>query len=269
MKTHQILVANDDGVESPGLQAAVEAVMDLGEVTVVAPAYQQTAMGRSWHGSRDAALESIEYSAKGQNITAYRCPCSPALSVRHGIDVLFHEHKPDLIISGINYGENLGINMTVSGTVGAAYEAASFGIPAIAISKQTDLDTHMSYTEQDWETSIFFLKKFAKSVLGKTFPKDVDVLNVNVPANATPQTPWKLTTIERQIYFWGEIENPTKASKLSDRVYSVQIDPQTLVPGSDIHAFIVEQAVSVTPLSLDQTSRIGLDTLKHQLPLDF
>ena len=142
MRKPKILITNDDGIHSPGLRAAAEAAQSIGEVTIAAPRHQQTGMGRSLTGNREARLEQINYLVNGRNITAFHCECSPALVVRHCLKTVFHDNKPDLLISGINYGENLGFNVTCSGTVGAALEGASFGIPSIAISKQTEIESH-------------------------------------------------------------------------------------------------------------------------------
>jgi 5'-nucleotidase len=145
MRKYQILITNDDGIESPGLRAAVESVVDIGDVTIVAPSHQQTGMGRSLTGDEQARLEPVDYQINGTKISAYHCDCSPALVVRHSLKTIFNGNRPDLLVSGMNYGENLGTNVTCSGTVGAALEASSFGIAAIAISKQTDIESHHGF----------------------------------------------------------------------------------------------------------------------------
>ena len=131
-----IIVTNDDGVYSPGLCAAAEAVQDLGDLLVVAPRFQQTSMGRSFPKSKDVGIiEKIKIMLNGCEIEAYGVHGSPAHAVSHGILELAYR-KPDLCISGINYGENLGLSISCSGTIGAAFEADSYDIPSIAISRQ-------------------------------------------------------------------------------------------------------------------------------------
>lgn len=162
MQNYNILITNDDGIESPGLRAAVKAVLHIGNVTIVAPSHQQTGTGRGMIGEKQSSLKPIEYHLNGTDIRAYHCECSPALIVRHSLRTIFKESQPDLLISGINYGENLGIDITSSGTIGAALEASSRGIPGIAISKQTDIESHHQYTDQDWSAASFFLNRFTK-----------------------------------------------------------------------------------------------------------
>jgi 5'-nucleotidase len=110
MGSTRILVTSDDGIHSPGLRAAVEVLLDLGEVIVVAPFKQQTGMGRSYFVNPDAVLVPVPFEVDGTNVWAYGCECSPAMAVRHGLDVLFLDMKPDLVVTGINYGENLSVS---------------------------------------------------------------------------------------------------------------------------------------------------------------
>lgn len=265
MKNHKILVTNDDGIHSPGLDAAVKAVMEIGDVTVVAPSNQQTGMGRSITGNKEAKLIPVDYQINGVKMTAYHCECSPALIVKHSLSIIYNNKKPDLLISGINYGENLGINITTSGTIGAAIEASSFGIPAIAISKQTDIDSHHKYTNQDWKASSHFLNYFTKVLLRKTMPLDVDVLKIDIPKDATPSTPWKLTKLAKTHYYSSVLETPTIKSRIGDSKTKIDIDIETLDPETDIYAFLVDRCIPVTPLSLDSTSRVNFSSLQGVL----
>ncbi len=262
MKSQRILVTNDDGIDSPGLRAAVEAVMDLGKVTVVAPSNQQTAMGRSLTGNIEAKLIPVDYRINGVEVNAYHCECSPAMAVKHCLPILYADKKPDLLISGINYGENLGLNITISGTMGAALEASCSDIPAIAVSKQTEIDSHYEHTNQDWKASTHFLNCFATVLLSKTMPLDVDVLNINVPQGATPSTPWKITKLARINYFASLLENPSVHSRIGDTKIINTCDKKTLDPETDVAVFLINKWVSVTPLSLDFTSRVNFTSLQ-------
>ncbi len=256
-----ILVTNDDGIDSPGLKAAVEAVFPLGNIIVLAPNIQQTATGRGLFGDKDLTLQSAEFIVKDVNVEAYHCNCSPALIVRHGLRTILRDAMPDLLISGINYGENLGINITSSGTIGAALEGASFGVPGIAISKQTDVSTHLHYSDQDWSASIHFLKKFAKRMLASRLPDDVDLLKIDVPENASPSTRWGVTKLARCAYYFKTIENPTLDSKLGEGQTIIKVDGDNIDQSSDIYAIAKEKIVSVTPVSLDLTSRVQFEEL--------
>jgi len=265
MTNTQILITNDDGIESPGLRAAVEAVINLGEVTVIAPTTQQTATGRGLTGNKQSSLLPVEYNVEGKNIKAFHCDCSPALIVRHSLMTVFRVKKPDLVVSGINYGENLGANVTCSGTVGAALEAASKGIPSIAISKQTDIASHLKYTEQDWSTTAYFLKHFSELLLDTKMMHDVDVLKIDVPASATSNTEWKFTKLARTGYYLKEIEPPNLNAKLNDGNTVIKVDENKLNPDTDIHTFAIQKLVSVTPLSIDMSSRVSFDDLRNHI----
>ncbi len=265
MNKYQILLTNDDGIESPGLRAAVAAAVQTGNVTVVAPSHQQTATGRGLTGNREASLTPINYKVNGVDITAYHCDCSPALIIKHSLATLFPHKKPELLISGINYGENLGTNITSSGTIGAALEAASFGIPAIAISKQTDIASHQKYTDQDWQVSAYFLKYFSKLLLTKKMPHDVNVLKIDIPQNATTSTQWKVTKLSNSTYYSKVIENPSLLSKICDAKTEININRDSLLPETDIFAFSVERVITVTPLSVDLTSRTSFSGLQKIL----
>jgi len=254
-----ILVTNDDGIESPGLRAAVEAVLPLGEVIVVAPSRQQTSAGRGLHGDQHGSFQRVELKFGGKTVTGYHCDCSPARVVLHAFDVLFHDQKPDLLISGINYGENLGTNVTISGTVGAALQAASHGVAGLAMSLQTDIVNHRKYVELEWAAASHFCHLFALATLNTKLPPDVDVLNVNVPASATIKTPWKVTRLSRQPYFVNHLADPHHASKIGEAVCQFGFDEASLEPDSDIRA-VRSNLVSVTPVSMDLTSRIDLKT---------
>jgi 5'-nucleotidase len=260
-----ILLTNDDGIQSPGLKAAARAVLGLGELLVVAPLTQQTAMGRSFTGRSDALLEPVEYVVEGHPIRAYACEGSPASVVRHGLLVLCRDRLPDLVVSGINYGENVGGSITASGTVGAAYESASLGIPSLAASLQMHPSAFMHHGEQDWDAAEHFLRLFAGKLLNTELPFDVDVLKIDVPETATRDTPWRLTRLSRQRYFMRVLETPTLASRLGDGHVAVKVDHENLESDSDVHALVNDATVAVTPLSLDATSRADFDLIRKIL----
>ena len=259
-----ILVTNDDGIKSPGLRAAVEAVLPLGEVIVVAPSRQQTSAGRGLHGDENGSLQRADLKFGGRTVTAYHCDCSPASAVLHAFDVLFREKKPDLVVSGINYGENLGSNITISGTIGAALQGASHGVPGLAMSLQTDIENHRRHVELEWGAASHFCCQFASMMLTSPLPSDVDILNVNVPALASPKTPWRVTRLSRQNYFVNHLANPTSTSRIGEATCRIGYDEVSLEPDSDIRA-VHSGLVSVTPISLDMTSRVNLEKIGIQL----
>ena len=265
MKKFKILVTNDDGINSPGLLAAVQAGKKFGDIIVAAPASQQTAMGRSLKGNRNALLEPVDYQVDGVKVEAYQCECSPASVVKHSLAVLFPFENPDLIISGINYGENIGATITSSGTVGAALEGATFGVPAIAISKETDIESHNKYTKQDWTGTQYFLSYFVKQLLAKRLPLDVDVLKIDVPDAADSSTSWRITKQAKTPYYSTVLKNPSLQSRLGDGITTIDLDIESLEPGTDIYSIYADKIVSVTPLSISLTSRVDFRELENIL----
>ena len=189
----QILLTNDDGILSPGLWSAAAALEQIGYVHVVAPREQSSGTGRSMPNTSDGIIEPQQVKVNGREWTVYAVGGTPAQAVQHGVFEIVPQ-KPNLIVSGINYGENLGLGITVSGTVGAAMEGAAMGIPALAVSLETKLEHHLSYShEVDFSTAAYFTTLLGKLLMKRQLPEDVKVLKVDLPAEATPQTPWDIT----------------------------------------------------------------------------
>src|SRR5512146_1399292 len=197
----QILLTNDDGIQSPGLWAAAEALSEIGFVHVMAPRDQFSGAGRSYSISSDGLIASQIMEVGGKQWTVYGIGGTPAETVLHAVlEVL--PRLPDLVVSGINYGENIGTAVTTSGTVGAALEAASFGLPAMAISLETLPAQHFSYSnEVDFSAAAHFTRYFGQMLLEKKMPPDVFVLKVDIPRQATVQTPWEITRQSLQRYY--------------------------------------------------------------------
>ena len=259
-----ILLTNDDGIRSPGLWAAAEALEPLGFVTVVAPRQQSTGAGRSMPAASEGRLYEETVNVNGKNWKVYAADGTPAQAVQHGLLEILPRF-PDLLVSGINYGENVGSGVTISGTVVAALEGASFSIPSLAVSLQTAPQYHHTHsTDIDFSTAAFFTEKFARVLLSLPRPADVDVLKVEIPEGATVQTPWRVTRLSRTRYYLPQ--RPTREN-LGDKGhigYQRTIEPDLLEPDSDVRA-LVEGVVSVTPLSLDITSRVDLHELARLL----
>jgi 5'-nucleotidase len=151
-----ILFTNDDGIASPGLWAVVKAFEGMGELLVTAPRDQQSGMGRSLPRYTTGELHPQEIPVYINNCRAVAIDGTPAQSVQHGV-LEIADRQPDLIVSGINYGDNCGNGVTISGTVGAAIEGASLGIRSIAVSLQTPFDLHLSYdTSVDFSAAAHF-----------------------------------------------------------------------------------------------------------------
>lgn len=260
-----VLFTNDDGIDSPGLWASAGAFLEIADVLIVAPIEQQSGMGRSLPMYSRGNVVERELTINGQKILAYGVGGTPAQAVQHGVYEI-SDRWPSLVVSGINYGENVGNGVTISGTVGAALEGAALGIPSIASSLQVPQGLHTSYSrEVNFLTAAHFTRLFGELLLnGVQFP-DVDVLKIEIPTHATPDTAWKLTRVSRKRLFW-----PTRVQKkhLSDDGspgYTKLLDPSTAEPDSDIYTVLHEGLVSVSPVSFDMTSRIDRETLRSAL----
>jgi 5'-nucleotidase len=198
-------------------------------------------------------------------VRAYALESSPAQSVLRALVELV-PRQPELVISGINYGENMGSGVTISGTVGAALEAASVGVPALAVSLQTPHEFHYHPSDSvDFSVAADFARRMAELVLAGELPPDVDVLKVDVPATATLDTPWRMTRVSRQRYYVPARRPRATAGGSPELNYVVEIDWKTLEPDSDIYALVVDRVVSVSPLSIDLTSRVDRSALAAEL----
>jgi 5'-nucleotidase len=262
-----ILLTNDDGIRSPGLLAVAEAVCDLGDLLMVAPATQQTGMGRGTPPVTRRSLTEERLLVNCREMKAYAMTGSPAQTVLYGVLALA-PRRPALVISGINHGENPGTSVTVSGTVGAALQAAELGIPGLAVSLETTREYHYNHGHNlDWRVAAHVTRYFAQAILRAQLPFDVDVIKIDVPADATPETPWRLTRQSRQPYY--ELFKPANARTSPDGMveldYRIHIYWDTLEPDSDINAFAKNRVIAVTPLSQDLTSRTDLAALERQL----
>lgn len=260
-----IILTNDDGINSPGLLAAAHALAPLGWILVAAPSQQQSAMGRSMPLTNEGTIRSLQRVVGDDNWEMYAVDGTPAQSVQHAILELA-DRKPDLLVSGINYGENVGTGTTISGTIGAALEAASFEVPALAVSLAMDQQYHQSHSDEvDFSVAGYFTHHFAERLLANKMPPDVDVLKVDVPWDASEQTAWRLTRQSRQRYY--EPQRPERTSFDIPGIvdYRRAIDFDRLEPESDIAVLVNKRLVSVTPLSLDLTSRVPFGDLEEQL----
>ncbi len=249
-----ILLVNDDGILSPGLKALAEAVVDFGDVLIVAPMEQQTSMGRSYpRRDRLGVIDKVPANIFGKGCRAYSAVASPAYCVAYAV-MEITDRKPDLCISGINYGENLGKTLSYSGTVGAVLQAADFGIPSIAISRPSKLsEINGEYAELDWSLAQAAVRYWTCKVLQEGIPMGAPILNINVPENAVKPSDYRYTFQSSQDMF-GFVKSGSrdfsKPYPLASRKRETFDDIET---GSDIHAVCVERIISVTPIECDFT----------------
>lgn len=250
-----ILFTNDDGIGSPGLQCAAEAFVDVADILIVAPREQQSGMGRSLPVTSEGRIYEQEMTLAGRKQRVYAVDGTPAQCVQHGVLELA-DRLPRLVVSGINYGENAGNGVTISGTVGAALEAASLSIPALAVSQVTRHEEHYTHSRDvDFRASAQFARRFGLWLIGNAAPDDVDVLKIDVPLGATPDTPWKMTRLSRNRIYWPTRPERVALNDVGRLGYRVDNQPSEAEPDSDVYVLLHEQLVSVTPISLDMTSR--------------
>jgi len=165
----RILVTNDDGVHSPGIKALAAAVEHLGDVVVVAPTQEASAIGHALTLRRPLLIETIDPQTFAIDGTPTDCVNIAITHILHG--------NPDLIVSGINKGWNLGDDVTYSGTVSGALEGALLGIPSLAVSAERVKDS------AEFESSARVAAQVAEAVLERGMPK-FTLLNINVPRGA-------------------------------------------------------------------------------------
>ncbi len=261
-----ILVTNDDGVRSPGLLAAAQALIPLGQVVIVAPRQQSSGAGRSLPVTSDGLITPMDVRLNGHRLSAYAVGGSPAQAVLHAVLEIL-DTPPDLVVSGINYGENLGTGITVSGTIGAAFEAAALGFRALAVSLETPKEYHLSHSDAvDFSAAAHFTHYFAQRLLQDgTLPPDVDVIKVDVPADATPATPWRLCRQAHKRYYRPLRPRRKSWDEPGTVGYAPGDPPETFPPDTDVYVLRVERQVAVTPLSLDCTSRVAFPELEGWL----
>ncbi len=244
--------------------AAASALSKLGYVTVAAPREQVSGAGRSLPHTSDGRITKTVLNINEQEWPVFAIGGSPAQVVQHALLEIM-PGPPALVVSGINYGENLGTSITVSGTVGAAMEGAAMGVPALAVSLQLAGTDYLSYSQQDFTTAGYFTYLFAKMMLEKSFPPDVDLLKLEVPTGATQNTPWRMTRLARHRYYLPFAERTGKWEEPYLMEGRPQVSREEVAPDTDIYTVVFDQLVSVTPLSLDMTSRVDLQALEAHL----
>jgi 5'-nucleotidase len=261
----QILLTNDDGIRAHGLWAAAEALSAIGFVTVCAPREQYSGAGRSMPHRSDGVLSEEEVTVHGLTWKVYAVGGSPAQAVQHGILELMRQ-PPDLVVAGINHGENLTTSVTISGTVGAALEGASFGVPALAVSQEMPQEYAFSNPEDiDFTGARYFTERFARLLLRGSAISDVDVLKVDIPSGASPATPWRITRLSRSKYYVPVSPGRERLSDSAPVGYEINLKRDELESDSDVYAVRVAREVSVTPMSMDLTSRVDLAEFEQRL----
>ncbi len=252
------LISNDDGITASGILAAKKAVDDLCDTYVVAPEHQQSGIGHAL--TLYEPLRVNEHTLRDGSV-GYGVNGTPTDAVTIALFDIMGE-KPDIMISGINTGYNIGkAELTTSGTLGAAIEAASFEIPAIAISQEVtrdDIKFDTGEVEIDFDFAGKMLKKLTKIILKKGLPEGIDLLNVNIPANPINEE-FEVAKLGKRMYV------PKIDKRLDPRekpYYWIGGEPyDSDEPGTDGYELRKAQKTTVTPLKIDLTS--DMDLLKE------
>ena len=238
-ETPFILVCNDDGIFSPGIKALAEVASEFGDIEIVAPDSQQSAVGHSITVSNPLRAQAFEISERfhGQAVSG-----TPADCIKLAHDKLL-ERKPDLVVSGINHGSNAGINILYSGTVSAATEGTILGYPSIAV----------SCTDYDEEADLSGAKDAARKVIGyvlsEGLPKGV-TLNLNVPPGPLRGIKWARQANSRYVEeFEGRVDpNNRDYYWMTGRL-------ELLDEGDDVDVNVLEKGyASLTPIQYDMTA---------------
>lgn len=249
----RVLISNDDGIHAPGLKKLVALVRRLArEVWVVAPESEQSAASHSLTLRRPLRLRKLaprRYAVDG----------TPTDCVLLAVNQLMKDKPPDLVLSGINLGGNMGEDTTYSGTIAAAMEATLLGIPAIALSQFVAGNGAHDGSPVSWAVAEKFAPEVIAKVLSLPWPRDL-LINVNFPAVAPEAVSGIEVTREGRRKIGGYIHEGADPRGRPYFWIGAQRNAKRYAPGTDLEA-VRRGAVSVTPLSLDMTHRPSLRRL--------
>jgi 5'-nucleotidase len=242
-----ILVTNDDGINTPGIHALAKVMGDIGDVYIVAPDRERSAVGHMLTMHRPLKADELRERVFSVNGTPTDCV---AIAVSKILP-----RKPDLIASGINRGANLGDDVTYSGTVSAAMEGTLLGIPSFAISLAGDKPFHYDVAEP-------YALEIARYIIEKKLPDDT-LLNVNVPNKAREALKGMRITRQGRRSYENSIHEIY--SPLGEKHFWIGGGKPLWEQGGvdmDMHA-VMEGYVSVTPVHLDMTNYSALEALRN------
>ncbi|PLX80782.1 MAG: 5'/3'-nucleotidase SurE [Desulfuromonas sp.] len=243
-----ILVTNDDGVQSPGITALVSQLRQLGRVVVVAPDRERSAVGR-------ALTLHLPLRAEVVGPDCWAVSGTPTDCVNLGIQGLL-ESRPDLVVSGINKGANMGDDLTYSGTVAAAMEATLMGVPSFAVSLSSS-----TFAEADFAHAAQTAGTVARLVMQHGLLADT-FLNVNVPAGKPHGL--RLTRQGKRTYQEAVVHSQDPRGRSYFWIGAGELGFQDL-EGTDFHA-VARGYVSLTPLHLDLTNYAAFDRVRQWTP---
>ena len=238
----RILVTNDDGVFSEGIRLLARELARFADVTVVAPDREQSASGHSLTIQRPLRMQKIE-----ENV--YSVDGTPTDCVHLGILWLFEDDPPDLVISGINFGVNLGDDVTYSGTVSASFEGTLLGVPSVAFSQEVAEDFSFA-------RGAAHAGRIVRTLCTKPLPADL-LLNVNIPAGRVHGL--SFTKLGHRHYRQSVVE---KRDPRGRRYFWIAGTPEWQNDEGTDQEAIASGRISITPLHLDLTDYRGLDSYR-------
>lgn len=254
----RILLTNDDGITAPGLQAARRALRELDDVVVdvIAPDSNRSATARSITTRSPLSVEEVEF---GDGDVGFATDGTPVDCVRFA-ELGLVGGRPDLIVSGINHGANLGDDITYSGTVAAALEGIVLGIPAIAVSQQS-AGGGMGYVSGrfDFTVAAAFTAQLVSRLLTEAMP-EATLINVNCPAGEP--TGIEVTRLGKRIYNdeLKPLDEEAQGGRRRYEIYGWKPGYEE-IDGTDLNA-VARGRIAVTPIHFDLTDHGGLDRLR-------
>jgi 5'-nucleotidase len=247
----RILISNDDGIHSSGIKSLAEAVSREHEVYVVAPDRERSATGHSLTLHRPLRLDEVTHLA-GVEI-AYSTDGTPSDCVKIAIGAILKE-PPEIVLSGINHGPNMGSDVLYSGTVSAAMEGAIYNIPSIAIS----LADHKAV---DFNSAAVFITKFLKTITQIKFP-DRTLLNINIPPLPLEEIAGiEITELGVRPYNDYFVKRVDPRGRTYYWLAGEAVEENEL-PGTDVYA-VRNNMVSITPVTVHMTNKSMLPELKN------
>lgn len=257
MKIKEILISNDDGYESPGLLALIDALSDLAHITVVAPSTEKSACGHSLTLTRPLSFISV-----GDDF--YKLDDgTPSDCIYLALHSMFEDRKPDLVISGINKGSNMGEDITYSGTAAAAMEGVLQGVPSIAISQVMDFTQPMG----DFALASKAIRTLVEKIFEGEFPlNEREFLNVNVPYDAEHLE--FAVTYAGYRYYANDAHlhrNPRGLEYYWLGLHPLEFKPRDNRTGLCDFEAIEQGMVSITPVKLDMSAYKSMQKLREWL----
>ncbi len=243
----RILISNDDGIGAPGIKRLEKIAADIGaEVWVVAPEEEQSGTGHSLTLRRPLRIRKIAARRFAVDGTPTDC-------ILLAVNQIMKGSRPDLVLSGINRGSNLGEDMTYSGTIAAAMEATLLGVPAIALSQRVPYETLNSANQADFSAAEVYAARVIRKLTAIAWPQDV-LMNVNFPDRPAAEVTGIEITCEGRRKIGDEILEGFDPRGEAYYWIGNQKTSPTYAKGTDLAA-VHDGKVSVTPLSLDLTHR--------------